>query len=268
METLESVDLQSPTTIGVDEVRRVARERFGITSSASRAGARHHVGPGRARTRCSSCRRAAASRSATSSRRCCCRRPTVVVSPLLALLEDQYLKMQQLGVPDGASRQHGRRRRSPRRAGAHREGRPAAHPDHAGDARRQRARAAARDRARPGWSPSTRRTASRSGATTSVRRIWRSASACSSSQTGRILGLTATATPHVREDIVRYLALRDPEIIVSSPHRHNLVFEVRRAGRRREAPPARQAGAPPAAARASSTARRRRRSTTCGSACA
>ena len=49
-------------------------------------------------------------------------------------------------------------------------------------------------------------------------------------QTGRILGLTATATPHVREDIVRYLALRDPEIIVSSPHRHNLVFEVRRAG--------------------------------------
>src|SRR4029453_15065836 len=49
-------------------------------------------------------------------------------------------------------------------------------------------------------------------------------------QTGRILGLTATATPHVRDDIVRYLALRDPDIIVSSPHRHNLVFEVRRAG--------------------------------------
>ena len=48
-------------------------------------------------------------------------------------------------------------------------------------------------------------------------------------QTGRILALTATATPHVREDIVRYLALRDPEIIVASPHRHNLVFEVRRA---------------------------------------
>jgi len=44
---------------------------------------------------------------------------------------------------------------------------------------------------------------------------------------GQILGLTATATPPVRDDIVRYLALRDPEIIASSPHRQNLVFEVK-----------------------------------------
>jgi ATP-dependent DNA helicase RecQ len=44
---------------------------------------------------------------------------------------------------------------------------------------------------------------------------------------GQVLALTATATQPVREDIIRYLGLRDPETIVASPHRHNLVFEVR-----------------------------------------
>jgi len=44
---------------------------------------------------------------------------------------------------------------------------------------------------------------------------------------GTILALTATATEPVRDDIVRYLGLRDPEIIVASPHRHNLLFETR-----------------------------------------
>jgi ATP-dependent DNA helicase RecQ len=44
---------------------------------------------------------------------------------------------------------------------------------------------------------------------------------------GNVLALTATATPPVREDILRYLGLRDPEVIVASPHRHNLLFEVR-----------------------------------------
>ena len=46
---------------------------------------------------------------------------------------------------------------------------------------------------------------------------------------GRVLGLTATATPQVRDDIVRYLGLREPELIVASPDRRNLLFEVRRA---------------------------------------
>jgi ATP-dependent DNA helicase RecQ len=41
------------------------------------------------------------------------------------------------------------------------------------------------------------------------------------------LALTATATPAVRDDIIRYLDLDDPEIIQSSPHRQNLMFEVR-----------------------------------------
>jgi len=41
-----------------------------------------------------------------------------------------------------------------------------------------------------------------------------------------ILALTATATPRVRETIVRSLGMRDPSIVSSSPHRSNLAFEV------------------------------------------
>ncbi|MEA2624080.1 MAG: ATP-dependent helicase RecQ [Candidatus Binatota bacterium] len=41
-----------------------------------------------------------------------------------------------------------------------------------------------------------------------------------------LMGLTATVTEHVREDILRYLGLRDPEVVSSSPHRANLAFEV------------------------------------------
>jgi ATP-dependent DNA helicase RecQ len=41
-----------------------------------------------------------------------------------------------------------------------------------------------------------------------------------------IMALTATATTHVRDDIIRFLGLRDPVVISSSPHRANLAFEV------------------------------------------
>jgi ATP-dependent DNA helicase RecQ len=41
-----------------------------------------------------------------------------------------------------------------------------------------------------------------------------------------VLALTATATQAVRDDIVRYLGMRDPEVVASSPHRANLAFEV------------------------------------------
>jgi ATP-dependent DNA helicase RecQ len=41
-----------------------------------------------------------------------------------------------------------------------------------------------------------------------------------------ILALTATATQSVRDDIVRYLGMRAPEIVAGSPHRANLAFEV------------------------------------------
>lgn len=41
-----------------------------------------------------------------------------------------------------------------------------------------------------------------------------------------LMALTATATENVRDDIVRFLGLRDPSVIASSPHRANLAFEV------------------------------------------
>jgi len=41
-----------------------------------------------------------------------------------------------------------------------------------------------------------------------------------------ILALTATATRNVREDIVRFLGLREHAIVAGSPHRANLAFEV------------------------------------------
>ncbi len=39
---------------------------------------------------------------------------------------------------------------------------------------------------------------------------------------------TATATPHVRDDVVRELGLREPEILVGSFDRPNLIYRVRR----------------------------------------
>ncbi|HVM97467.1 MAG TPA: RecQ family ATP-dependent DNA helicase [Candidatus Acidoferrales bacterium] len=45
-----------------------------------------------------------------------------------------------------------------------------------------------------------------------------------------VLGLTATATQTVRDDIVRYLGMRDPEVVASSPHRAILAFEVMQIG--------------------------------------
>jgi len=41
-----------------------------------------------------------------------------------------------------------------------------------------------------------------------------------------ILALTATATTNVREDIVRFLGLRQHAVVAGSPHRANLAFEV------------------------------------------
>ncbi|HXQ21082.1 MAG TPA: RecQ family ATP-dependent DNA helicase [Candidatus Acidoferrales bacterium] len=41
-----------------------------------------------------------------------------------------------------------------------------------------------------------------------------------------VLALTATATQSVRDDIVRYLGMRNPEVVAGSPHRANLAFEV------------------------------------------
>jgi ATP-dependent DNA helicase RecQ len=212
----------------VDEVRAVARERFGIH--------RLHREQERALTSVLAGRDTLLVMPTGGGKSLCYQlpslllpAPTVVVSPLLALLEDQYLKMQQLGVPTVrldstvgvADRRDGLARiakggpllilTTPETLAGNELGRlleivpPAL---------------VAVDEAHciSEWGHDFRPAYLALG-----QRLQQL-------QTGRILGLTATATPHVRDDIVRYLALRDPDIIVSSPHRHNLVFEVRRAG--------------------------------------
>jgi len=50
-----------------------------------------------------------------------------------------------------------------------------------------------------------------------------------------IAALTATATPDVRDDIVRQLGLRNPNIIVRGFNRENLTFRVAKGVRKREA---------------------------------
>jgi ATP-dependent DNA helicase RecQ len=41
-----------------------------------------------------------------------------------------------------------------------------------------------------------------------------------------VIALTATATPKVQSDIIKNLALRDPEIFISSFNRPNLYYEI------------------------------------------
>src|SRR5205814_9251995 len=153
-------------------------------------------------------------------------RPTVVVSPLLALLEDQYLKMQQLGVPvvrlDSTIGAVDRRAALARIA----EGGSLlvlTTPETLAGAElgallgTQPPGLVAVDEAhcvsewghdfRPAYLPLGQRLAGL--------------------KAGQVLALTATATPPLRDDIVRYLGLRAPEAIVASPHRHNLTSPER-----------------------------------------
>jgi ATP-dependent DNA helicase RecQ len=153
-------------------------------------------------------------------------RPTVVVSPLLALLEDQYLKLQQLGIP--SVRLDSTVGAADRRAALARIAQGGSllvltTPETLAGAElgalleKQPPGLVAVDEAhcvsewghdfRPAYLALGQRLAGL--------------------QAGHILALTATATPPVRDDIVRYLGLREPEVIVSSPHRHNLMFSVR-----------------------------------------
>jgi ATP-dependent DNA helicase RecQ len=46
-----------------------------------------------------------------------------------------------------------------------------------------------------------------------------------------MMGLTATATERVRQDILQQLRLRDPLVHVASFNRHNLFYDVRPKGR-------------------------------------
>jgi ATP-dependent DNA helicase RecQ len=228
VETLESTDLETAPTVGLDDIRRTARDRFGIP--------RLYREQERAIMSVLAGRDTLLVMPTGGGKSLCYQlpslllpQPTVVVSPLLALLEDQYLKMQQFGVPTVrldstvgvADRREGLARiakggpllimTTPETLAGNELGRlleivpPAL---------------VAVDEAHciSEWGHDFRPAYLALG-----QRLQQL-------QTGRILGLTATATPPVREDIVRYLALREPEIIVSSPHRQNLLFEVRRAG--------------------------------------
>ena len=153
-------------------------------------------------------------------------RPTVVVSPLLALLEDQFLKLQQLGVPtvrlDSTVGAVDRRAALARIAAGGSILVLTTPETLAGDEL-----GALLTKSPPGlvavdeahciseWGHDFRPAYLALGQRLAGLRA------------GQVLALTATATPPVRDDIVRYLGLREPEIIASSPHRHNLMFSVR-----------------------------------------
>jgi ATP-dependent DNA helicase RecQ len=154
--------------------------------------------------------------------------PTVVVSPLLALLEDQYTKLQQLGVP--AVRLDSTVGAVDRRAALARiaEGgsllilttpETLAGAELGALLERVPPSLVAVDEAHcvSEWGHDFRPAYLALG-----QRL-------SHLKAERVLALTATATPAVRDDIIRYLGLRDPEIIVASPHRQNLLFSVREA---------------------------------------
>jgi ATP-dependent DNA helicase RecQ len=155
-------------------------------------------------------------------------RPTIVVSPLLALLEDQYLKLQHHGVP--AVRLDSTVGAADRRAALARiaEGGSVlvlTTPETLAGAElgalleKQPPGLVAVDEAHcvSEWGHDFRPAYLALG-----QRL-------QGLHAGQVLALTATATPPVRDDIVRYLGLREPEVIVASPHRHNLMFSVRHA---------------------------------------
>ncbi len=155
-------------------------------------------------------------------------RPTVVVSPLLALLEDQYSKLQQFGIP--AVRLDSTVGAVDRRAALARVAaggsllvlttpETLAGDELGGLLEKTPPGLVAVDEAHcvSEWGHDFRPAYLALGQRLAALRV------------GQVLALTATATAPVRDDIVRYLGLRDPEIIVASPHRQNLEFSVRRA---------------------------------------
>jgi ATP-dependent DNA helicase RecQ len=225
--SLESGYAEAPQHTGREEIRQLARQRFSI--------ARLHREQEQAIAAVLGGRDVLLILPTGGGKSLCYQlpslvlpRPTVVVSPLLALLEDQFLKLQELNVP--AVRLDSTIGAADRRAALARIAQGGSllvltTPETlAGDElgallEKQPPGLVAVDEAhcvsewghdfRPAYLALGQRLAGL--------------------QAGQILALTATATPPVREDIVRYLGLRDPEVIIASPHRHNLMFSVRMA---------------------------------------
>jgi ATP-dependent DNA helicase RecQ len=152
-------------------------------------------------------------------------RPVVLVSPLLALIRDQHEKLLARNIP--VERLDGTIRGTARRAALQRIGEGGSllvmttpetlASDELGEALRGPGIAlAAVDEAHciSEWGHDFRPTYLRLGER--LRELG----------APPILALTATATQAVRDDIVRYLGMRSPDLIASSPHRANLAFEV------------------------------------------
>jgi len=225
--TLDTEHAELPEQSGPDRIRQIARERFGIarlhreqerTIAALLAGKDVLLvlptGGGKSLT--------------YQLPSLLLPRPTIVVSPLLALLEDQYLKLQSLNVP--AIRLDSTIGAVDRRAALARLARGGSllvltTPETLASDEMGKILA----KTPPGlvavdeahcvseWGHDFR------PAYLALGQRMEQIGA------GQRLALTATATQPVRDDIVKYLGLRDPELIIASPHRHNLTFEVRRA---------------------------------------
>jgi ATP-dependent DNA helicase RecQ len=225
VEGLDSGHTEAPQRTATDEIRQLARQRFGI--------GRLHREQERAIQAVLGGHDVLLILPTGGGKSLCYQlpslilpRPTVVVSPLLALLEDQYLKLLQLNVP--AVRLDSTIGAADRRAALARIAKGGSllvltTPETLAGAEL----GSLLEKVPPGlvavdeahcvseWGHDFRPAYLALG-----QRL-------AGLQAGQVLALTATATPPVRDDIVRYLGLRDPEVIIASPHRQNLMFSVR-----------------------------------------
>ncbi len=152
-------------------------------------------------------------------------KPTVLISPLLALLQDQHQKLLRRNIPcirlDGTVRGPARREAMARlSAGGALLVMTTPETLGSGEARDALAATgislAAIDEAHciSEWGHDFRPAYLRIGE--ELRGLGRPP----------IMALTATATTRVRDDVVRFLGLDNAEVVASSPHRSNLAFQV------------------------------------------
>ncbi|MCP5059171.1 MAG: ATP-dependent DNA helicase RecQ [bacterium] len=152
-------------------------------------------------------------------------KPVVVISPLLALMQDQYDKMQKLGVPcvrlDGTIR-GGKRKEALERIKSGERMLVMTTPETLGAPDASEAliasgvSLAAVDEAHciSEWGYDFR------PAYLQIGERLRAMGA------PPVVALTATATEKVRMAIVRFVGMRDPHVVATSPHRSNLAFDV------------------------------------------